>query len=315
MKKISSLFIFLLLFSIFAAAQELQNPLMKKEWITVQSDDKKLSVDFPSDMIIDAETGGAGRKCRLVGFNNGLIMELIQYDESSYVNFLRRSNANLAAGGFAFEKEGFKGYKISSTERTGLQIDNLYFSNGEGFYIIKIRSPKGKTAESERFFYSIKLAGKSVFANTKEQPQTSKSVTLSSLKSSQVVFDALKRNSEKQKKKVIHETITPEKIGIDYEGLTAPPVIVKGLYFLDKTEKNNFSYPKLTQFNAQIKVTLLANGQIGDIWIYCNAEQKYIDELVAATERVKFVPAQKNGVNVDSYELIEVTVSRRELYY
>jgi len=307
MKKISLPLIFLFLFTAFAAAQETQSVALKKEWITVQSDDKKLSVDLPADLIVDAESNEMEKINRLIGFSNGVVMELTSYRETSIFNFLNDPKFK-GERGSTFTKEDFKGYRTSTKDENGILSESINLANKDGYYKISITSGAGQKAEMERFLFSIKLNNKPLFSGAKEQPQTSKTVAVKSFKSSPEVIAALKRKSEKIDRNIIREISLPAKFDTGYAGLSRAPILLK---VIELRRTFDYSRPGIAAgagFTAVFKVTLRADGQIGDIWVYTNSKDKYIETCIDAIKKLKFIPAQKDGVNVDSFEIINLSV-------
>lgn len=307
MKKINLLFIFLLLFAVCAAAQEAQNTSIKKEWITIQSDDKKLSVDFPADMIVDLEGNELEKIGRLIGFNNGVVMEMTSYRETSVLNFLNDPKFK-GERGSTFSKEDFKGYRTSGKDGNGILSERINLANADGFYKISIRSEAGQKAEMERFLFSIKINNKPLFSGAKEQPPTTKTFSLKSLKSSPEILAALKRKSEKIDRQIIKEITLPAKFEVSYAGLSRAPIIVKAVEIRQSFDYSSSGIIPGSNHTAVFKVTLKAEGHIGDIWVYSNSKDKYIEICLDAIKKLKFIPAQKNGVDVDSFEIINLSM-------
>lgn len=55
---------------------------------------------------------------------------------------------------------------------------------------------------------------------------------------------------------------------------------------------------------AKLRISLLANGQVGDITVYSDQSKEFIKACVESAKKIKFVPAKRNGKNVD-YTVME----------
>lgn len=306
------LFFTLIFISIFFAASEAQEKtadVSKKEWITVQSDDKKLSMDFPSDFIVDTENTEFDRKSRLIGFNDGVIMELTVYKASAKNRFFKNPTALNDVNAISFKKDDFDGTRRSKKDAAGHTRTIINLGNDKGVYSIMVRVSKENEEAIGRFLFSIKINGKPLFANPKEQPQTSQTVLLGSLKSSAEVLEYSKLKSEKKDRKLIKEMISPEIIPIDFKDLTSAPIILERGKFEGLPNALNRMTQNVGEFKAVVKVSLLANGQVGDIWIYSNSSEDFIKSSAETAKKIKFIPAKKNGISVDSFEIVEYEIT------
>ncbi|HQU82667.1 MAG TPA: energy transducer TonB [Pyrinomonadaceae bacterium] len=306
-KIISLLYVFLIVFSadLSTFAQEAQNASVKKDWVTVKSDDEKLAVDFPADFIVDTETNEYDRISRLVGFNNGVIMEMVTYKAAAKSRFFSAPTNFSGAETITFKKEDFDGMRRTYKDLSGYTRTYYTLGNKKGVYSILVRVPNGKLAEAERFLFSIKLGGKPLFVNPKEQPTASKTVLLGSLKSSPEVLEALKSKPEKKTIKITTQDIVPESIPLDFEGLTSIPIVIESNRIGQLPRDSLRVLPNGGEFIAYAKVSVLENGSVGEVWLYSNSGEDYAKACIEAVKKAKFIPAMKNGKPVDSFEIME----------
>ncbi|HEY0429173.1 MAG TPA: hypothetical protein VGC76_15440 [Pyrinomonadaceae bacterium] len=52
---------------------------------------------------------------------------------------------------------------------------------------------------------------------------------------------------------------------------------------------------------TKLKIKLLAEGQIGDIIAYSDFDKKYVNSCIEAARKIKFIPAQTDGKNIDAF--------------
>jgi hypothetical protein len=59
---------------------------------------------------------------------------------------------------------------------------------------------------------------------------------------------------------------------------------------------------------AKLKVDFRADGQIGDIIAYSNSKKDFVKSCVDAARKIKFIPAQIDGKNVDATMIVAYTM-------
>jgi hypothetical protein len=286
------LFVALLLSAINCFAQE-------TKWTRIEFEKNAFSVSLPSDMIVDAEKYDKDHKLRIWSVLGETQINLV----------VSEPNENPKE---SIRRFGFNGAK----ETDQSEIDKVYarkilYDTNNTFpsmicvatkkylYLFAFSSKLNGSVDIAHFLNSIKISGKIVFATDKVLPdEAEKVVADTELKSSPEVLTALNRVPNNLKAK--YET---ERVSMSIEEIWKPPQMTRMPIFLRKPV---FNLNKLKGKPVLVRIKLLANGDTGEVTAFsADADDKTISAVVDAVRTIKFVPAQLNGKNVDSYYVQE----------
>ena len=295
---------FITLFSIINCFAQTSPSAESEKWTRIDTAEQELSLAFPPKYIVDAEKKKFGAIYKITGFSNGVIMELSVSKNTSGREFSMVKPPK-GMNSATFSKKNLNGIRSSSDSSQTGQKETISIFGDKNYYFISITAAdKTKSeAEIERFLYSIKIKGENLFKNPKTQNYPEESVALSSLGSSPEVTEAIKRKLEKRKFKA-EKIISSNADQIDsYAEYSRPPIIVEQQYpqFRPRFDAINSEI----YLSAKLKLTLSADGQISDIKVVGGSDNAYIDSCIDAAKKIRFIPAQKNGVNADSFKTIE----------
>jgi hypothetical protein len=297
--KISAVLFVALTFAFSLAAQE--NAAAK--WMRVEFENKNFSVAFPPNFLVDAEKRDEGQRYRVIGFQNGVKMELTVYKTNSPKTRLKELAFMQGMRVTNFTTNGFTGKKTTSVEFSKIYFESVYLASEEYYYFLHVRSRTSDKAELKRFLYSLTLGGKQLFVQTEKLNLPEETVALDTLQTSAEVTEAYARKSGKKNGKVTYEADSPDIVEGDDETLSRPPLVLvrPKLEFkppLNGNTRDGFLIVKL-------KINFLANGEIGDIIVYSDSKGDFARACVEAAQKMKFVPAQLNGKNVDATSVFE----------
>ena len=303
--KLTGLFALILLFAVICFAQEQTDGKNEIKWTRIETKDKDLSVSLPNGFLVDAEPKEGGQKTRIIGFQNGFVMELTIYEAGNSKERLDWVHPGERDKVTAFRSNGFDGKNIVSNE-DGFS-SSIYLAWEKKFYRLFVRGENEQSPQVTRFLYSIKLNGQPLFVQkTPKVDSAEEIVSVSSLKTSDEVLAALKRKSEDVKISYVLNSAknkTPE----DKTKYSRPPIIL----YQPRPEpdrnaipRKQFADDKPQAISFRCRLTLLANGQIGEITVLSSFPE-YVTEIykrnvMNSVRQIRFVPAQINGKNVDS---------------
>jgi hypothetical protein len=306
MKRAQILLIFFLLFGfdqIFAQ----ENPVSTEKWLRIESDAEDFSVALPSNAIIDAEERKYGQILKAVAFQNGVEMELliIKSNDDKYrrVNILPNDGRKLVS----FKVGEFMIIKSEPRLPTGKFHNSFFIVKKDTTYTLSVTAKTGREKEVEQFLDSLILDGKSFAAQKEKQNLAEELVSVSALKTSAEVTEAFNRKLQKNKIKVTYEAASSDADDVETEGLTRPATILeRPSPTLDASFASMGGASGI--FAVKLKINFLANGSIGDITVLSVVNKEFSKACVEAAQKIRFVPAQSNGKNVDSVRIVEYTI-------
>lgn len=281
-------------------------------WTTLESENKELSVAFPPNFLVDAETHDYNQRQRIVGFQNGVKMELVIYKESNpkqRLGLMRNEKAEwLSMTNFTVKQ--FSGRNL--IYRKNRYVNSLYLASDDFYYSISISASSEQKPEVSRFLLSIKLNNKPLITTAANKTETgagaaaAESVSVTTLKTSPEVFEALNRKIEKTKGKIDYELETnsaEKELPVQDDEIRPAIILVRERpNFRMSLSGRNFEDQKS---KVKIRTRLLANGQIGDMIVYSNADREIISSCIEAVRKSKFIPAGKNNQPIDSEQDFE----------
>lgn len=308
LKSLQITFFITTLFIINCFGQTSSSPNNESEkWTRIETAAQELSLAIPPNYIVDAEKNGFGQLYKITALINDVLIEFTvsKSKTSKEMSFIQTPDGLYSTTFKTKDLNGIRSFN-SSTE-TGLR-ESISISGDKNYYHISVTASDRKKPEIERFLYSIKIRGESLFKTQNAQNYPENLITINSLATSPEVIEAVERKLEKKKVKV--EKVIPTNADqiISYAEYSRPPVIVNQPFPSFKPRLQDLKRNTPTSFQTKIKLTLLADGQIGDITVVAGSYGPYTDACVDAARKTRFVPAQKNGVNADSVKIIEYEI-------
>jgi hypothetical protein len=263
------------------------------KWTRIDFEKNLFSAIFPTDMIVDAEKVEGNRKFKIWSYGGELNVNLIAYKNDRAKEYLK----NMRVGGSLESDQTDVGdvYARKFVFRTdGFYSAQIYLASKKGLYYFSFTADKVDSPKLVKFFNSFKTQGKAIFPAEKpsaEEPEISLIDT--DLKSSPQVVTALNR--------------VPNNLTGNYD----VDRVTRSMNTIRKpSQMNRFPIilrdpePKSGKIKGQfvvVRVQLMANVDTGEVKVYTDADDKGVFAAVDAVRKMKFLPAQLNGKNVDSY--------------
>lgn len=302
MKLLSSLII------IFAFVLSISAQEKAAKWTRIESEDKSFSISLPPHFVVDAEKRERGQRYEINGYLNGVKMRLKVYAERNAKSRLKQARYMPGAKVREFSANGFNVKRITAEEFSKNYFETIELAADGYFYSIYVKAGSKEKEELKRFLYSINISGKQLFQQKAKPDFAEETISMGALKTNPDVFEALKRKSEKTKIKVSYEADYSDIESDDYnEKFSRPPIILERPAVSWRPEFNRDLSGNGT-YVVKLKVNYLANGQIGDIISYSGTKSGFTEAYIEATRKIKFIPAQIDGKNVDAAIVEEYTL-------
>ena len=299
--------ILLILFLLFASTQlsAQENNAATAKWNRLESDDKSFSVAFPPSAVVDAEDRKYSQKLKVVAFQNGVEMELAIIKDPNVRERARtiRPNDSTQLSSFTVGEFSILQLKPGSTAKKFASA--FWITRKDTLYFLKISAKTGQEAEVSRFLFSIKLQGKPLFVQKVKVDSPEEIVSFAALKTTPEVTEAFERKIESSKINITYEASPNELNEVEYDGMTRKVVIVERPF---PASSNGYAPTKNDMFSVRLKVNFLASGQIGDITVLSIENKEFSKACIEAARKIRFVPAQINGKNADTVEIVDYTV-------
>jgi hypothetical protein len=310
MKNVFGFIFFLTVFATNVCLGQDNSQAKETAWAHIETENKELSVAFPADFLIDAKTDDFDQHYRVFGFENGVLLEMRitrpnnPKERLNQINVASSENLKLYSvlfNGIAGRHIVYKKTRYSST---------LYLAYKDNFYKLSVSAPNEEQVEVDRFLCSIMIKDKPLFTCKKPLPKTNnKTVSLISLQTSPKVLEALNRESDGKEGKIFYQTGsyqsgTDENVGNDAKkDFSKRPAIVLNI---PSAPKYTPPFSLREKIVIEIRVKLLANGQIGDVTLFAPVivDRTSLRVFVDAARQTRFVPAELNGKAVDSETLV-----------
>lgn len=139
------------------------------------------------------------------------------------------------------------------------------------------------------------LNGKPLFKQNTVYSFPEETVAIETLQTSPEVIEALNRKTEKSEGKIDYSSVIIKNAETeDVDDNLRPAVVLTK----DMPSRGSFSDGG---GRVQLRVKLLANGQVGDVMVYSNAANTLVKNCIDAARKTKFIPAQLDGKPVDSF--------------
>jgi len=306
MKRAQILLIFLVLFG-WARIFAQENPVPAEKWMRLENDDKDFSVALPTNAVIDAEERKYGQRFKAVALQNGVEMELQITSNKNVKDRL----INIQPLDFnklvSFKVGDFLILKSEPRSPIKKFYNRFWIIKKETLYLLTVAAQTGREKEVARFLASFTVAGKPFVALKEKTNFPEETVAISDLRTSAEVAEAFARKLEKNKIKVTYEATSDDADDLETEGLTRKAVILERP--LPKIELGfGGGISANGRFNIKLKVNFLAHGQIGDMTVLSVVNKEISKACVEAAQKIRFVPAQLNGKNVDSVRIVDYHV-------
>lgn len=289
-----------LIFSVFifsAFAQE------KTAWTRIESDNKEVSVSFPSDFLVDVEPDDYGREIFVIGFYKDAEMELsiIKPDNTKlYFQGIEPAERSGTTGNI-FEMNGLKG-KNFVTKKDKSYANAFYLASTDYIYVISVFAKideQEKILQSQavsRFINSIRIKGQRLIVPPKQTEDNDSIVSSSSLKTSLKVLEVL--NAERGKTSIsdkIKYAAKNETKVEDENNYSRPLIFLRKPppRYTDRARQENVSG------TVKLKVKFQADGSIGDVIVLSKLHRDLDRSAVEAAEKIKFLPAEVDGKRID----------------
>lgn len=297
MKKIARIIFCLCLLLLF----NLNFNAQPSDWVRVESDTKDLSVSFPNDFIIHNDKKDK-EPTRIFGFKNGVVMELHVLKEMNPKDRLGRMTFAPDLSASEFTKNKFQGKMAVSEESRKDFHQIIYLASNKNLYHLEVSAPDKGLSEITRFLLSIKIDNEALYKGNLPQPGLETVKTFTALPTSPEIIEANARKADKTETTATYKKLS-EAAARDFRRYSRAPIV------LDSSYPNFRASPSGNKpFFARAEVKLLANGQVGDVVIYSDSNSIFTEACAKAARKIKFIPAQINGQNVDSVDIVEYHV-------
>jgi TonB family protein len=184
----------------------------------------------------------------------------------------------------------------------------IYIGSDDRYYKITIGADSADNAGVSLFLMSLRLRGAAMFPKYGEKMDPADKVLyMDDLKNSPLV----KQYLDKPDSTDIHVVYAKDTQGpgVAAETFNADsPIYSRPLIVLRKSPP---AFPNVDKsgppisVNIRLKVQFLANGQIGNVEVLSSPGVKYAESAIEAVKKIKFIPAQKDGKDVDISQVME----------
>lgn len=182
----------------------------------------------------------------------------------------------------------------NTSEKSGSEYYSFDIASSHGWYSITVRAPKGSSEFTQRFLGTARLGGKPLINSKLPDVRETKTVSIDSLPTSDVVAQALKQPAPASLKLEKYLTIDSPK-----EPDTS--IYSRDLIVLSKPRPSYTDDAR--QRNIQGKVALMvefrSNGTIGSIHVVNSLGGGLDGEAFEVAKQIKFLPAEIDGKPVD----------------
>lgn len=305
MKKILGLLIIVFVSFSQLNAQQAVSLKADAKWTQITTED--ISLTFPPAFIVDAEKRDKGQIYEIIGFQNGVLMRLVVFKDNDAKKRLKNFQARFDENIYEFNKDNLNGKIWLSKAESKDFFERIYLASDKNYYIITVNALNKDINEVNKFVLSINLNGKPLLTSTQEKNTVEQSISISTLQTSPDILEALNRKLDKTQINVMFKRWAEQPDKTDYTDYSRPVIILEKPRPTYRPSHN----PQATgffNFPTKLKITFLANGQIGDIVGYSDKDTAYVSSCVEAARKIKFIPAQINGKNVDSTDVVDYSM-------
>jgi hypothetical protein len=288
MKIINTLLI-ISVFSLICFAQD-------KKWTQINFENNLFSASLPPEQVIDTEKiKDSKRQLKVWAFADGFAATVTSYKADKPKDFLK--NLRVGAKGSDQTEIGdvyARKFIFGDGDSYSAQV---YLATKKSIYYFSFSATQANSTIVDRFLNSLKTQGKVLFpAEKSSSAEAENTIAEIDLKTSSEVLTALNRvpNNLKANYEIDRVTRSMNKV---QKGsiLTRYPIILR-----DADPKSG----KIKGQMVVVRIQLLANGDTGEVAVFSDADDKAIFAAVESMRSMKFLPAQLNGKNVDSYYVL-----------
>lgn len=278
----------------------------KPDWQKFETANKEVSFSLPKDYLVMNDLKNKDKKIVIDAFENGVNITVKIFKENNGKTRIgRMPTDSIDSTVTDFTLKNFQG-RILGSNKNGFRQKLTFFSK-KFLYIIDISAPAKENLPITHFLLSLKLDNQAIFNNSSVSANEINSdiKVVESLESSNSVQTALNRKIEKLDRKISVEPIGSFSEEVPVNDIR-PAFIVK--YPDSISLRNFFNDSDLNKgLIIKFKIQVLANGQVGDVIAF--SSNKEIAKLFAENAKnYKFVPAEKNGLPIDSFKTDEVKI-------
>lgn len=291
-----------LVFSFVFAANSLAQSNETK-WTRYESDDGSFSISFPPNSLIDKEKGKSGRDLRISGYGNNVSMELVAINMRGRPILSGMPEID-GSKSTKYEVDGFTILRYPAVTLPRIAEKVVVLGN-QMLYFISYSAISGTEPELAQFIKSLRIKGKPVTAGSSVGDEAETTVRFDKLTTSSAVMDAWERDPGGVDLIVTREINIVGQADKPVAGMTRRAVIIDRPPPQTGVRSELESVLRNQGFWSRLRVKLLANGQVGGIVVLVETDKRFERDCVKAARRLRFVPAQINGVNADSEEIIE----------
>ncbi|MBX7053721.1 MAG: energy transducer TonB [Pyrinomonadaceae bacterium] len=271
-------------------------------WVRFESAAKDLSISMPSGYLVHTESDKYSDRKSIYAFENGVNMVFSAADVSDAVGNLSRvkPEAKREPAIMDFRIGGFDG-KYITYQKPDFQT-TIFLARKNTSYRIEVSAASKDAEEVVRFLRSIVVGGQRLATGDSPDAASAEVTSLRSLKTSPAIADAIEQKTDRFAGKVSYEPLGA------FRGcepvLPARPAIVLGRVQADL----NRGFPDVRQGGEiRFRLDLLKNGGVGDIIVYSDVDVRMLKTFAESAKKLKFMPALKDGVAVDSCYVARLT--------
>lgn len=275
----------------------------KTDWTNISSPKDNFTILLPPNFLVDNESD----RYRIYAFLDEVTINVHIENDKGAKNRLKQmrqfpfltdskvsrfTNGDFIGDFYIFEND--KGFSVS-----------IYMASSKAFHVVSVFSPNGENATLEKILNSIKLDNQPLIKKQNPINQNSdSSVPISSLKTSNIVLEAL-RMKDAEKTKIKYDLKIDD---IDKEKLPADKIkYSRPLFILRKPKPPYTDGARQSNISGKVKLQVVfrADGQIGDITVVQKLDSGLSKSAVEAARKIKFLPAQLDGKSIDVTKTVE----------
>ncbi len=267
--------------------------LPENEWVRIETDDKRLSLLFPKNFLVNTEKFHT-HWLSVYGFKGGVSMRLtpnskipMQVVAKGFTRVFGGEMRRFKLGGFDLIWTTM----YSKFEENHVNI--FYLQNKKRAYNITVSADSPHKPALKTFISGILIDGKPLVKNIPLTFKVTEKHLISELQTSPEVLEALNQKYKKINRKVTYKRLGKSVFGDSLDWFSQGALIV------------GFPSGRLgVQVNSPAKVfvqmELRADGQVGDMTVHYSGSKSYARGCANAYKKIKFIPAKVNGRPVNS---------------
>lgn len=301
-----------ILFPLAITAQQPSDPgsVSVNEWVRLVGSGREFIVDMPRDYIVHSDK--EERKIYANHKGVSFTVDVIPSDKAKEL-LANEIRTQMDSGPYteyrSFSIKDFVGYSIRrSDEEAGRTTLSIVVASKKARYRIHFSAAETASEVAQRFVRSLLLNGKPLFEGGTESDMPVEEIKISSLKSSQIVLEALNRPDGNQST-IVDATVRSDEKNDDEK--KEKKVYSRSLIILKMYPPNLSGYARSIGESGKIKlrVTFLASGYIGKIELLESMHKGADKTVFNAVKKIKFLPAEIDGQPVDVTRPMEYSFS------